>query len=108
MHQPPNVPGFSRYARVLLTVLALFAGIAQAVIPTPIVTGPIPSDTPGSPGHSYTFWATDIVLQKFGFVEEEFFFDGTANRYDVAAPGGGVGNVARCSPVANIVTPNNS
>ena len=53
-----------------------------------------PVDTPGSADHNYTFFATDIVLQRYGFVEEEFFFDGTANRYDAAAPSGGVGNAA--------------
>lgn len=106
MNHLPKVHGIAHYASVLLTVLALFAGIAQAVIPTPTVTGPIAGDTPGSADHNYTFWATDIVLQNFGFIEQEFFFDGTANRYDAAAPGGGVGNVARCSPIANIVTSN--
>lgn len=107
MHQPSrHFPRISRYTRALLAGLGLFASIAQAVVPTPTVTGPIPGDTPGTPGHNYTFWATDIVLSNFGYIEQEFFFDGTANSYDAAAPGGGVGNVARCSPVANIVTPN--
>jgi hypothetical protein len=106
MHRSPNVPGISRYGRLLLTVFALFASIAQAVVPTPTVTGPIPGDTPGSADRNYTFWATDIVLQNFGYVEQEFFFDGLANRYDAAAPSGAVGNANRCSPIANIVAPN--
>jgi hypothetical protein len=106
MDQPPNLPGIARYGRMLLAVLALFGSIAQATVPTPTVTGPILGDTPGSPDHNYTFWATDIVLQNYGFIEQEFFFQGTANRYDAVAPGGGVGNSARCSPIANIVTSN--
>jgi hypothetical protein len=106
MHQSVKRTTVSRYGRTLLTATAIFTSIAQAVVPTPTVTGPIPSDTPGSPDHNYTFWATDIVLRNYGFVEEEFFFDGAANRYDAAAPGGAVGNVGRCSPIANIVTPN--
>ena len=80
MHRSPNVPGISRYGRLLLTVFALFASIAQAVVPTPTVTGPIPGDTPGSADRNYTFWATDIVLQNFGYVEQEFFFDGLARK----------------------------
>jgi len=106
MHHSIKDPDISRCGRLLLTALALFASIAQAVVPTPTVTGPIPGDTPGSADHNYTFWATDIVLQNFGYVEQEFFFDGLANRYDAAAPSGAVGNANRCSPIANIVTPN--
>jgi len=106
MHHSTRRPGVLRHARALLTVTAVFASIAGAVIPTPTVTGPIPSDTPGSPGRNYTYWATDIVLKNFGYTEEEFFFEGTANRYDAAAPSGAVGNANRCSPIANIVTPN--
>ena len=106
MHHSTRRPGVSRHARALLIATAVFASIAGAVIPTPTVTGPIPSDTPGTPGHNYTYWATDIVLKNFGYTEEEFFFEGTANRYDAAAPSGAVGNANRCSPIANIVTPN--
>ena len=106
MNRSIHVRNIARCGFALVTGLVLSANIAQAVVPTPTVIGPIPSDTPGSADHNYTFFATDIVLQRYGFVEEEFFFDGTANRYDAAAPSGGVGNAARCSPIANIVTPN--
>ena len=106
MRSTRRLSAVPRCVPMIVGVLGLFTGIAQAVIPTPTVIGPIPGDAPGSADHNYTFWATDIVLQKYGYVEQEFFFDGTANRYDAAAPGGGVGNVARCSPIANIVTPN--
>jgi len=106
MHHSTGGPGISYHVRALLIATAVYASSAQAVIPTPTVTGPIPSDTPGTPGHNYTYWATDIVLKNFGYTEEEFFFEGTANRYDAAAPSGAVGNANRCSPIANIVTPN--
>jgi len=99
-------PRAARGRALLGVAVAAFACAAAAVVPTPTVTGPLPSDTPGSPSRNYTYWATDIVLANFGYVEQEFFFDGLANRYDAAAPGGGVGNVARCSPIANIVTSN--
>ena len=81
MHQSIKVPGISRFGRLLLIALALFASIAQAVVPTPTVTGPVPGDTPGSADHNYPFFATDIVMQRFGYVEEEFFYNGTANSY---------------------------
>lgn len=69
-------------ARVLVAgAAAMWVSIASAAVPTPAVTGPIPSDVPGTPARNYPFFATDIVLQNFGYVEEEFFYDGTANSY---------------------------
>src|SRR6185503_5740210 len=39
---------------------------------------------------NYPFFATDIVLANFGYVEEEFIYEGTANRYAPPAPDGTV------------------
>jgi hypothetical protein len=70
-----------RIALVLLAgALLLPAGIAVADVPTPKVTK-VASDKPGSPGRNYAFFSTDIVLANFGYVEEEFFYEGTANTY---------------------------
>src|SRR5438067_12342479 len=85
------------------STLIIFAPSASGVVPTPSVIGPIPSDVPGSPDHNYPFFSTDMVLSAFGYVELEFFFDGTANRYDAPAPSGGIGNNAASAPTANIV-----
>ena len=52
----------------------------RAEVPTPKVTK-IASDKPGTPGRNYPFFATDIVFKNFGYVEEEFFYEGTANTY---------------------------
>src|SRR5499426_551413 len=61
---------------------ALFAVPAWAQIPSPTVTGPIASTaTPGDPSRNYVFFATDHPLAVNGYVEEEFFIEGTANRY---------------------------
>ena len=79
------------------------ASIAGAVVPTPTVSGPLASDPPGTPGRNYPFFATDMVLADFGYVEQEFFFDGTANRYDAPAPSGGIGNNAASATTANII-----
>jgi len=83
--------------------LSSFSPAADAVVPIPSVIGPLPSDVPGSPDRNYPFFATDMVMADFGYVEEEFFFDGTANRYDAPAPSGGIGNNAASAPTANIV-----
>lgn len=66
----------------LLLALAMLAPAAQARadVPTPSVTR-VAGDTPGSPGRNYPFFATDIVLRNYGYVEEEFFFEGRANTY---------------------------
>ena len=99
-----HVSRLVRHAGALVAmVAALLASPASAVIPTPTVTGPIPSETPGaSPSRNYTWWATDLVLEKYGYVEQEFFFDGLANRYDAPNPGA----FARCTAMANIVESN--
>jgi len=68
---------------------ALAAGLlavafsAQAAIPNPTVTGPIPSTaTPGNSSRNYNFFASDHPLEVHGYVEEEYFIEGTANRYN--------------------------
>jgi hypothetical protein len=62
--------------------MALTATLAAAEVPNPVVTGPIAA--PAIPGHtsrSYVFFASDHPLAVNGFVEEEYFIEGTANRY---------------------------
>jgi hypothetical protein len=64
----------------------LLAGPSLAVVPNPTVTGPIPPNaTPGDPSHDYPFLATDVDLASYGYVEEEYFIDGLANRYNTPA-----------------------
>jgi hypothetical protein len=64
-----------------LTVLAL---PALAAVPNPTVTGPIPVNvTAGDPSHDYPQLSTQADLAGNGYVEEEYFFQGTANEYDV-------------------------
>jgi hypothetical protein len=55
-----------------------------ANVPAPAVTGPIANTTPvGDPAHGYPFLATDVGLSKFGYVEQELFISGQANRYTI-------------------------
>jgi hypothetical protein len=62
---------------------------AEAAVPNPIITGPIPANAPpGDPSHDYPQLATSLDLARsldlasLGYVEEEYFFSGTANVYN--------------------------
>ena len=68
---------------VLAVILAPGALDAAAPVPNPTVIGPIPQNAPpGDPSHDYTFFSSEIV-DDFGYVEEEYFIEGTANEYDI-------------------------
>ena len=92
------------FGSAVLAALFVVPGHAAASVPVPAVIGPLASDPPGSPGRNYPFFATDMVLADFGYAEEEFFFDGLANRYNAPNPSGGTGNNAASAPTASIVS----
>jgi hypothetical protein len=78
-----------RRAATLFTLAVLATAVPArgwADVPTPKVVK-APADAPGSPSRNYPFFATDIVLANFGYVEEEFFYEGTANTYAAAELG---------------------
>ncbi len=68
-------------AFALICVVAL---TAQTVpVPNPTVIGPIPATAAaGDPSHNYPFFSATVDLAAVGYVEEEFFLEGTANRYN--------------------------
>jgi Alpha/beta hydrolase domain len=75
---------------ILSTVLGcmLCGPPGAGAVPNPTVTGPIPANaTPGDPSHDYPFFsfAPQLAALKgpHDYVEEEFFFEGTANRYTI-------------------------
>lgn len=71
---------------VVCGLLSLVALARAASVPNPKVTGPIPANAvPGDPSHDYPFFSTTVDLVTHGYVEEEFFFEGTANRYNTPA-----------------------
>ncbi|MBV9782782.1 MAG: hypothetical protein JO264_03090 [Acidisphaera sp.] len=81
----PHMCGRNRTGWVAAAALglSLAAGTAIAQVPTPTVTGPIAStDIPGAPTHNYIFFASDHPLAQDGYTEQEYFFSGTANRYN--------------------------
>ncbi|GAA3747936.1 alpha/beta hydrolase domain-containing protein [Salinactinospora qingdaonensis] len=73
--------------------LALLAPMAAAAptddpspVPVPEVEGPLPGTAPGDPASdniedTYPFYATDVDLDSYDYVEEEFIVSGTANQY---------------------------
>ena len=62
--------------------LALVVAVApiRAEVTTPKVTK-LSGETPSATNKNHPFFATDIVLKNFGYVEEEFLYSGTANTY---------------------------
>lgn len=67
---------------------------ATAAVPNPTVVGPIPATVaPGSPTRDYPWLATMHNLAAVGYVEEEFFFEGTARRFSTPGPIGTTGSV---------------
>jgi hypothetical protein len=53
-------------------------------VPNPTVTGPIQPNVPlGDPSHDYPFFSSNLDLTSSGYIEEEFFFEGTANTYNI-------------------------
>src|SRR3954471_14479631 len=72
---------------MLITLILLILSVtASAAVPNPAVKGPVAS--PGMPGnstHDYTFFSTNHGLAAHGYIEEEFFIDGHANRYNTPA-----------------------
>lgn len=78
------------------TMAVLAPARAQVQVPTPNVIGPIPANVePGDPSHDYTFLTPEADLGRYGYVQEEFFLEGTANTYATTTePAGQTGSVA--------------
>jgi hypothetical protein len=69
----------------------------NSVVPNPNVLGPIPANVPlGNPTHDYTWLTPDIDLFSYGYVQEEFFIEGNANRYNT--PAGATGSIIAGGP----------
>lgn len=59
---------------------------AASTVPAATVTGPVAVPVAlGDPSHNYPQLATNVDLAAAGYVEEEFFFSGQANRYQLPA-----------------------
>ena len=72
-------------AAVTLTLTAVSAReqAHHVVLRSPEVTGPVANTSPlRHADHGYPYNATPVDLAKQGYIEEEFFITGTANRYN--------------------------
>jgi hypothetical protein len=72
--------GFALLATAAVTAPFTITTFAAGV-PAPTVTGPIAAVAVGDPSHDHPFFASVVDLKARGWVEEEFFIEGTANRY---------------------------
>lgn len=70
-----------RHFTGLATALLLVASQAVAQVPSVTITGPIPADKAGSGTLNTIYSASAIELTTAGYVEEEYFIEGRANRY---------------------------
>jgi hypothetical protein len=72
---------------VLLMGVLLTGGLSGTAwaqvskVQTPSVIGPLPSSI--SPSHDYTWLTTNEDLKKYGYVEREFYIEGTARAYKI-------------------------
>jgi hypothetical protein len=71
----------------LVVAIAVWVAAASPAgagsVPNPTVSGPIAApDIPGTPTYNYPFFTSNHDLPIHGYVEEEFYFQGTANRYN--------------------------
>src|SRR5947209_227766 len=88
--RPLVILGMGILAIVLLAAVVQPAGAAS--VPNPKVIGPIRANAqPGDASHDYPFFCTTVALASQGYVEEEFFFEGAANRYNT--PAGATGTI---------------
>ena len=77
-----SISNLSRLAAIVVVTLSFAATPVLAQVPNPTVVGPIAENVPpGDPSHDYIFFTSEII-DDFGYVEEEFFIEGTANQYD--------------------------
>ena len=83
MHQSALIrTGFALISAAALAA-SLHTRTDAAGVPAPTVTGPIASVAVGDASHDYPFFAAIVDLKARGWVEEEFFVEGTANRYTI-------------------------
>lgn len=80
-------------AAVLAVAVSAIAPVSlRAAVPLPVLTGPVKASVAaGDPSRDYPYSATVDDLARYQYVEEEYFFEGTANRY--TTPPGATGSV---------------
>src|SRR5262245_46774345 len=78
--------GLAINALSITLVMSSSPASGSPAVPNPTVSGPIAATAaPGDPSHDYPFFSTDFPIYSQGFIEQEFFLQGTANVYDATA-----------------------
>ena len=65
----------------LLLLGSLLIQESIAAIPDAVIVGPVEADPPGHPSKNSIYAASAIELRANGYIEEEYFIEGTANQY---------------------------
>ena len=73
--------GIRRVMRAALAAGLLLAGTVLAAVPDATIYGPIAADPPGHPSKNSIYSASAIDLAAHDYIEEEYFIEGSANRY---------------------------
>ncbi len=73
--------GIRRVMRATLAAGLLLAGTVSAAVPDATIYGPIAADPPGHPSKNSIYSASAIDLAAHDYIEEEYFIEGSANRY---------------------------
>lgn len=73
--------GIRRVMRATLAAGLLLAGTVLAAVPDATIYGPIAADPPGHPSKNSIYSASAIDLAAHDYIEEEYFIEGSANRY---------------------------
>ncbi len=72
------------FSIILVLAVMAFTAPGFSAVASPTVFGPIPVNVPlGDPSHDYPQLATQADMASYGYIEQEFFFEGTATRYSV-------------------------
>lgn len=69
------------FTTVLGSAGLLLTATSMAATPGFQIEGPIAAEAPGHPSNNFIYSASAIELNSRGYIEEEFFIEGTANRY---------------------------
>ena len=71
----------SAVTRVAALFVLCGAPVVHAQVPDATIVGPVEAMPPGDPSRNAIYNASAIPLKPAGYVEEEYFIEGTANRY---------------------------
>ena len=84
VYEPHGAVSGRSLAALAAATLVWSATLSGATVATPTVTGPWPSTVPGAPDRNYPFAAAATDLAASGWVEQEFFIEGSASRYETS------------------------